>query len=900
MAKKQKKIKIFISYSWAKNSKYIADQIYDDFSIIPLNSKIELIKDDKVLNYKFSIEDFMENIRKADYAILLIGEMYLKSLNCMKEVLHLRKDTNQKKKILPILIGDANIFDAIGRLEFVKYWTQKKDELNHKIKGLNPTTCISTIEEIKVIEEIESSMDSFLKEISSIHVSTFQELKDENYNKLFNYCKIDLATHTNIFTPILIDKNKHLLDQTYDAIELYYQSFSFLPIARLKLLYPFNLRGNAYKYGGGIHTDNDDLIKLLQDIESLHNGESNSSVEEIKKIKDYKNKITKIIKVLCKNLVFTLSNTRTQISINSLNNKLHKNCDCLKCCFESFNFQKLFVQLNNNIEPDLNDSMQKAFIHYKLGNYNTALTIFEACSNQAKKYNNVISKYICDRNIVTLKSLLNRRVRNDSDSLYNIYNETQSILPNEKDLLNSGFNIDFIDWINKNKFFSTAFYDLDLIFREIRNHYYICQNGGYSYNSNASNLIYTYFDLFGFLYHNYILYDFYLDYTNFARKYIEGFFICLALPPSQGIQYIDNSFIYQALFYAEPQDLIDYSNRYKLTSIKYNDKDGERKFVNFFSNYSESFNNIDSSKLDNGNNKFTAYNKRLLNNFLILANVLDLSKDELKIFSDELDNLLDKIELDLFSFRYLLNFCSNKIGNVPYNNSIKLLQKIFNSEEFRFESNAHGFSKILEKNNIPIEDITKFNTLLDTIETICSKCGETHQIDDLLPILIMFKSERETLNNYLINRLTNNFDGRLYYLSTYYQAIDYSIFWNLFLTECINQTINNPEKQDVFHKEENFSPNYYFGMLIDLCFRFSIDTTDKQYDEIREINDFYKWILNMQDFDYSKFDVQWLKFYKSDIFAKKYATIEPIKYSIKEYLRANKDTMLESFYVNYY
>lgn len=134
MAKKQKKIKIFISYSWAKNSKYIADQIYDDFSIIPLNSKIELIKDDKVLNYKFSIEDFMENIRKADYAILLIGEMYLKSLNCMKEVLHLRKDTNQKKKILPILIGDANIFDAIGRLEFVKYWTQKKDELNHKIK----------------------------------------------------------------------------------------------------------------------------------------------------------------------------------------------------------------------------------------------------------------------------------------------------------------------------------------------------------------------------------------------------------------------------------------------------------------------------------------------------------------------------------------------------------------------------------------------------------------------------------------------------------------------------------------------------------------------------------------------------------------------------------------------
>ncbi len=104
--------KIFISYSWSDMK--IVDEIERDLSRFNLN----IVRDVRDLEYKDSISDFMETIRAADFALLLISNSYLRSRNCMSEVLHLIKERNYNDKVLPIIIDGTCIYSVEDRLEY--------------------------------------------------------------------------------------------------------------------------------------------------------------------------------------------------------------------------------------------------------------------------------------------------------------------------------------------------------------------------------------------------------------------------------------------------------------------------------------------------------------------------------------------------------------------------------------------------------------------------------------------------------------------------------------------------------------------------------------------------------------------------------------------------------------
>ncbi|KCV74456.1 hypothetical protein Y011_16480 [Vibrio parahaemolyticus VP49] len=95
--------KVFISYSWSDMK--VANEIEGHLS----QFQLELVRDVRDIEYKNSISDFMETIRGSDFAILLISDSYLRSKNCMKEVLHLLKDRNYEEKILPVLVSGTKI-----------------------------------------------------------------------------------------------------------------------------------------------------------------------------------------------------------------------------------------------------------------------------------------------------------------------------------------------------------------------------------------------------------------------------------------------------------------------------------------------------------------------------------------------------------------------------------------------------------------------------------------------------------------------------------------------------------------------------------------------------------------------------------------------------------------------
>lgn len=205
---------IFISYSWENME--IANEIEKDLELVQFNFK----RDVHDIEYKSSISSFMEEIRNSDFALILISDSYLKSKNCMKEVLHILKEKDFKDKILPIIVDRVSIYTSEGRLGYTTYWQTEKQKLEALISSLAATSIIKEIEELKAIENITSTINEFLSYISDIKNIKFDELKKENYKSILESLGgVDVSHYILLLKIALqedIDKKEMMLDKWFD------------------------------------------------------------------------------------------------------------------------------------------------------------------------------------------------------------------------------------------------------------------------------------------------------------------------------------------------------------------------------------------------------------------------------------------------------------------------------------------------------------------------------------------------------------------------------------------------------------------------------------------------------------------------------------------------------------
>lgn len=173
---------IFISYSWQDFE--VADKIENDLKC----SGLRIVRDIK-LEYKDNIFDFMKSIKNEDYALLLISDSYLNSVNCMREILEMMKNQQEfSKKILPIILPNTKLFKAEDRIDLIKNWENKIAELNIKLKTLSSLS--NTEEIIKTVgdySKIRDSIDFFTNTILQLNCKSFSELDNTNYKPLLDH-----------------------------------------------------------------------------------------------------------------------------------------------------------------------------------------------------------------------------------------------------------------------------------------------------------------------------------------------------------------------------------------------------------------------------------------------------------------------------------------------------------------------------------------------------------------------------------------------------------------------------------------------------------------------------------------------------------------------------------------
>ncbi|MFV0516948.1 MAG: toll/interleukin-1 receptor domain-containing protein [Aminipila sp.] len=204
---------IFLSYCWADES--VANGIYDYFK----NKKNITLHRDKInISAWGSIKEYMQSIGNINYTILLISDTYLKSANCMYEVLEVMRDRNYKDKIFPAVIS-THIYNPIERVKYVKYWKKEFDELHNELYGLEPHEMGKIGEDLKRRQDIKSNIATFLDAISDMNNPEIPDLTVRIEEKLrskglLETIKQNPVSSNNLFDALWLPKRSYNTEPT--------------------------------------------------------------------------------------------------------------------------------------------------------------------------------------------------------------------------------------------------------------------------------------------------------------------------------------------------------------------------------------------------------------------------------------------------------------------------------------------------------------------------------------------------------------------------------------------------------------------------------------------------------------------------------------------------------------
>lgn len=173
---------VFISYAWGGASEEIVNQI----DKVLQGRGIKIARDKRDLGYKGSIKEFMERIGQGNCVIVVVSNKYIRSPNCMFELVEIAENKQFHDRIFPIVLADADIYDPVKRLGYVKYWEDKRNELASAIKTVDPANLQGIRDEMDLYDRIRDKVSGLVSVLKDMNTLTPEMHQDSNFSHLYN------------------------------------------------------------------------------------------------------------------------------------------------------------------------------------------------------------------------------------------------------------------------------------------------------------------------------------------------------------------------------------------------------------------------------------------------------------------------------------------------------------------------------------------------------------------------------------------------------------------------------------------------------------------------------------------------------------------------------------------
>jgi len=711
------------------------------------------------------------------------------------------------------------------------------------------------------------------------------------------------------YNSIKIDTDLPVLDQVYEYLSIIHKEISFVPLNILKNNYPFKISDNSYpQYSHfSLSTDNNELTDFLECIQIEDGNVKLLDENYCLNIANYEDKISYIIKSLTQNLIFSIFNENTRKSTN-VRLKKSGNCNCPKCNFRKFKFIESFNSLDS-YSNTVEDLMEKAYLQYHFGNYVDASNTFKNVLNIAIESKLYTTAFISNYNLSKLSIFIRNNYwgENDQKDLAKELKQIDISLSAKK--FGNNENKKIIEFIRDNIFYSDSRDKIQTIVSKIIDHYYIQLNGGWSYNNEIGELYNTYAEIETFLNHNYIIYDKFREFSDLSNVFFEGVFASHAIEKEENsrLESFDDWLIQQLLVYGDADTINKLFNRYKVKYLRYKTSttNGE-SFDDLINNFLSINNSLRDDFLlvnEKGNRSFWQYYNKIFCNILTVVSICDFDEEYVESFTNK---LLSYLEIENYigpnSFKYIKIFfqrVGGKLRTETLNRFyiLTLQNSLYHNEDF-FDI----ISDILNERNEKLK-LTKeqFEIVKNIAFEECEKCKEKHSNTIIIPNynIIYNKKYRNEINQIITKTLNDSFDFDLFNLATLYDIIEFNQEYFDKALELAFPNSNQLSNRGFFAGINN-NRFYKLNHIINLCFKYEIDTTKNDFDRFKEIDDYYCWLLNMNDFEYEKFKLSWIGEYSTRYYFKQFWKNNKLKQVIENLLKNNFNSEFERDYLNIY
>ncbi|MEH2043073.1 leucine-rich repeat domain-containing protein [Nostoc sp.] len=173
---------IFLSYAWRGESEQFVNKLDETFQA----KGIKIIRDKRDLGYKGLIKAFMERIGRGKCAIAVISDKYLKSRNCMFELMQIAKNGEFYNRIFPIVLADAQIYKPVTRLKYIKHWEDEIKELDEEMKKVGAANLQGFREEIDQYTEIRNTIAELTNLLKDMNTLTPDIHSESDFESLLN------------------------------------------------------------------------------------------------------------------------------------------------------------------------------------------------------------------------------------------------------------------------------------------------------------------------------------------------------------------------------------------------------------------------------------------------------------------------------------------------------------------------------------------------------------------------------------------------------------------------------------------------------------------------------------------------------------------------------------------
>lgn len=696
----------------------------------------------------------------------------------------------------------------------------------------------------------------------------------------------------------VIEQVEQLFSQLYDQIE-------FVPIQILIRKFPFQDKPFS-RYSDFVLTyTNKDFKKFLSSFE-IHNQNRVSILDEGYFI-EQPNKVKRIEQItdkLSSNLIYYL-NTTENLQSKDIRFFKSEKCNCARCQIDKFSFETIDFNIEVK-DTRIKNLMNRAYAHYKLGHFKKSYLLYKQAEQEALDDKKELSLFLIRYNLIHLASVFELYYFNDIESA-NIAKELRSInISNSICKTKNGFNREIQNWM-LNDYYMLHFQSIiSEIKQQLIDHYQNSINGGIGTNNYVSDLINHYAQLQQFLQQNTIINDCYKQYLDIAGMFIEGLFASYAVEGDRNsrIESFNDWILTQIIKYGRTPSLRRLANRYKIHEIKYEkvNQDNEniqKLIIRLFEQFEIAEKKVQSVNEPNYDFFRSDYHQWMNNALFVIAHV-DFDPRFINRFTNCFISYYER-KTPRLATTEIVKFIERKFHLFSKTQRTKLFQLGIREVQLMRSYFMYNFAELSLEHN------EKYKLQKEDLKLIIQR--PLNQSSNSISIMHLYRclsdsSQKNSIRNRILSELKEKFNLDLWNNAVLFDVIP---LIDDDLTKAIE--ILKPKENLIGKPVSPFGGYRYnsgLDQLINVCFDRNIDLTDSRFDALRQNSPYYQWLLNIDGFDYSSFESNWLLEYGTKPYFKRFSESEVLKKHLIEIIgnphfknnEALSKTFIEIYFTN--